>query len=593
MRFSPVSSSVFSRSFSLVALAASALLLVTGCEAQSPAQAATDASETRPEVMVATANPLATQAGLNVLKAGGSAVDAAIAIEAVLSLVEPQSSGLAGGAFMMHFDSETKTLTAYDGREISPKSAARDMFLVDGERMSYLDAKHSGLSTGVPGIIAMFQMAHSEHGTLPWADLFAGAKTLATDGFEVSPRLNFMINRFGKYLPKTPVEGPVDAYAYFHTEAGEPLPVGHVLKNADYAASLDIIAADPDAFYTGAIAEEIVAQVNTMPRGAGMTMEDLAAYTPLKKEALCAPYRDMQLCGPPPASSWVAVGEIMKLVAEAEPFTDGGAANHDNWTAFVNAQRLSYADRDRYVADPASVDVPVAGLLADGYIKERAAAVTTDTVAPAEPGDPWAFENSKTAWLNGRDATPDIAGTTHFVVVDADGDVVSITATVESIFGSGRMAGGMFLNNQLTDFSFLYEDGEGRAIANAVAPHKRPRSSMSPTIVLDNKGDFKLATGSPGGSNIIAYTAKSLIGVLDWGLSPQEAVALPNVVARGETVRVEANTGSEALIADLEAKGFTVDGSRGENSGLSMIMVGADGKLVGGVDPRREGVVGQ
>lgn len=542
--------------------------------------------------MVATANDHATQAGAQVLEAGGSAVDAAVAILSVLSLVEPQSSGLGGGAFMVHYDAAGKSLSVFDGRERAPQSATKDMFLTeDGERMAYLDAKHSGLSTGVPSAVAMLNMAHSEYGDLPWKDLFGYAHTLAVDGFEVSPRMNGMIEWFGKYLPSKPGEGPLEGYNYLHAD-GKPLPVGYLLKNPEYAATLDIIAADPGAFYTGSIAEEIVAQVNAEPRAGGMTTADLAAYEPQKTEALCMPYKGKQICGPKPPSSWVAVAAIMGTLAQ-KPFEDGGATNPANWQRFVNAQRLSYADRDHYIGDPEFVDVPVSGLMHPDYLAERAALMDTDKVVAPDYGDPWAYNDTETAQVLGRDATNDIFGTTHFVVVDKAGNVVSMTATVESIFGSGRMAGGMFLNNQLTDFSFQYEDQEGNPIANAVAPGKRPRSSMSPTIMLDEAGDFYLATGSPGGSNIIAYTSKSLLGVLEWGLSPQDAVALPNIVARGDTVRVEANTGSEALIAALEAAGYTVDGSRGENSGLSMVRRLPDGSLEGGVDPRREGTVAQ
>ncbi|WP_086929418.1 gamma-glutamyltransferase family protein [Agarilytica rhodophyticola] len=543
--------------------------------------------------IVVTANPHATNAGKEIIEAGGSAVDAAIAIQSVLSLVEPQSSGLAGGAFMMHYDASEKNLTVYDGRERAPKSATKDMFLKDdGTPFSYLDAKNSGLSVGVPSAIAMLEMAHNDFGKHSWKSLFGYAKALATNGFSVSPRLHNILKRYGRLIPSTPEEGPMEAYNYFHID-GEPLPVGHILKNPDYAEALDIISADPSAFYKGSIAEKIVAEVARTPRAGAMTLEDLSSYKPQKLEALCSPYREMLVCGPPPPSSWIAVSTIMSLL-DKNPFPEQNKNNSSaNWQHFINAQRLAYADRDHFIADPEFSNVPIDGLLNSDYIAERAKKLSSQAPVAIEVGNPWKFSSNKQASLIGKDATNDVAGTSHFVVVDKNGDAVSMTTTVESIFGSSRMVGGMFLNNQLTDFSFRYQDEKGLPIANAVHPGKRPRSSMSPTIILDENREFLMATGSPGGSNIIAYTAKSIVGVLDWGLTPQQAVALPNVVARGDIVRIEANTGSEDLVQAFKKAGYNVDGSRGENSGLSMAVRKPDGSLVGGVDPRREGTIGK
>jgi len=545
--------------------------------------------------MVATANPHATEAGLQVLRAGGSAVDAAIAIEAVLSLVEPQSSGLAGGAFMVHYDAQTKLVTAYNGRETAPASATPNMFLDEnGERLGYIDAKNSGISTGVPGIIAMLQLAHKDHGKLPWSTLFGQAQTLANDGFAISPRLYGMINRFSKYLPKTVEEGPTDAAEYFLDSAGEAYPVGHVLKNPEYAAALNIIANDPDSFYTGDIADDIVEMVQRSPRASGMTKNDIESYRPTKSSAMCHDYRELVLCGPPPASSWVAVAQIMSLLESGPAFAAGGSNNPVNWSLFAQAQQLAYADRDHFVADTAYVNVPLQGMLNPDYVKQRAQSISIDT-APVKAihGNPWDFEQAQAASTNyGIDATEDTPGTSHFVIVDQQGDVVSMTATVESIFGSTRMVHGMFLNNQLTDFSKQPLDDAGTKIANAVEPGKRPRSSMSPTIVLDKNGEFYMATGSPGGNNIIAYVAKTLVGVIDWGLTPQEAINLPNVIARGEKVRAEKDRASDELVNELKSFGFNVDNSRGENSGLSIVLKNPNGELVGGVDPRREGVIG-
>ena len=459
--------------------------------------------------------------------------------------------------------------------------------------MSFPEAKISGLSTGVPGVVAMLAMAHEEQGALPWDSLFDSATNLAKNGFEISPRLHGFIEYFAPYVPDTIEEGPLDTYEYFYDSSGVALPVGHVLKNPEYAETLRIIAADPAEFYTGSIAREIVDMVGRSPRAGSMTMEDVGSYVPKKREALCFTYHETRVCGAPPPSSWVAVAMILGILERGPGFSDAGVSDFHNWVLFAEAQRLAYADRDQYIADSDFVRVPLKGLMNEDYIASRSALISSEQAIPRiAPGDPWDYESDSSHEELGRDATYNAPGTSHFVVVDASGDVVSMTATVESVFGSTRMVGGMFLNNQLTDFSFKPIDDEGRAIVNAVAPGKRPRSSMSPTIVLDKNGAFLMATGSPGGNNIIAYTAKSLIGVLDWGLSAQQSVALPNMVARGDVVRVERDTNSEELVKYLRAFGFEVDDTRGENSGLSMIVRRKDGHLEGGVDPRREGVVG-
>jgi len=540
--------------------------------------------------MVVTANPLASKAGADVLLAGGSAVDAAIAIEAVLSLVEPQSSGLGGGGFLVHFDNQTNSLSVYDGRESAPKNIQADQFLdQDGKSIGFINAKNSGLSTGVPGMVAMLQLAHQDHGNLPWGVHFDRAKSLATDGFAISPRLAGMIERFGKYIPKTTDEGPTDAYQYFYN-AGKPRAAGEILKNPAYAETLETIRSDPTAFYQGEIAQQIVAQTSLAPRAGSLSLTDMAAYKAHKTQAICAPYQDSQVCGPQPASSWIAVGEILGLLEHAPAFSSQGANDSNNWNIFAEAQRLAYADRDHFIADNEFVAVPLEGILNQEYLKQRASAISNKAAPTIEHGDPWAFQSGSEVAL-GKDATNDVAGTTHFVVVDSEGDVVSLTASVESIFGSTRMAGGMFLNNQLTDFSFKVADDQGLPIANRIEPGKRPRSSMSPTIVLDSDGEFLMATGSPGGNSIIAYTAKTLVGVLAWGLSPQEAIDLPNLVARGDKVRIERDRASSELIEGLREFGFEVNESSGENSGLSVVLRKADGSLEGGVDPRREGVI--
>jgi gamma-glutamyltranspeptidase/glutathione hydrolase len=554
----------------------------------------TPKEEKQSPIMVVTANPHATKAGLEILRAGGSAVDAAIAIEAVLGLVEPQSSGLAGGGFMVHFDASEKAISVFDGRETAPAAATADMFLdADNKPMRFFDAKNSGLSTGVPGVLAMLSLAHEEQGLLEWSTLFNRATQLATDGFNISPRLNSMLTRYEKYIPATLEEGPTEAYKYFFSGSGQPHPVGHLLKNPDYANTLKIIAADESAFYKGPIAAQIAEMVQRPPRAGRLTVEDIASYQAVKHQALCQSYKDVQVCGAPPPSSWVAVGMILGILENSHGFSEKGAEDPMNWALFAQAQQLAYADRDQYVADTKQVDVPLQGLLHPDYLARRAALITKDTAMPSiSAGDPWKYNTTTTTQVNGIDATADVQGTTHFVIVDAHGDVVSMTATVESAFGTTRMVGGMFLNNELTDFSFRHTDDKGLPIANAVAPNKKPRSSMSPTIVLDNNGQFLMATGSPGGNNIIAYTAKTLVGVFDWGLSPQEAVDLPNMVARGEKVRLEKNAAPDSLIKALRDFGLTVDASRGENSGLSVILRKPDGTLEGAADKRREGVIG-
>lgn len=574
-------------SFTIVGLSIlSACTGITGMAAET---------EPRSPMMVVTANPHATEAGLEVLKSGGSAVDAAVAIEAVLSLVEPQSSGLAGGAFMVHFDNNTKTIAVYDGRETAPKAIDENLFIgLDGKPLGYIEAKNSGLSTGVPGAVAMLSLAHADHGSLQWSSLFQSAQNLAVSGFEVSPRLYGTLKAFSRYIPNTIDEGPTDAWRYFYDANGQPRPVGYLLKNPDYVSTLQAIAADPNNLYRGQLAEAIVSMVGQAPRAGRLSLDDMASYRAIKREAVCAPYREMQLCGPPPPSSWVTVGHIMGLLDAKSSFSSLGANDSKNWALFVDAQRLGYADRDQFVADSEYVPVPLSGMLNADYIDLRASLITRGkAIEVVSHGDPWQFDNANLKTLYGIDRTEDTPGTSHFVVVDGEGNVVSMTATVESVFGSTRMVGGMFLNNQLTDFSRQPYDATGKLVANAPGPGKRPRSSMSPTIVLDDAGEFLMATGSPGGSNIIAYVAKTLVGVLDWGLTPQQAAELPNVVARGKVVRVEADTGSEVLVSELKSMGFTVDGSRGENSGLSLVLRHKNGTLEGGVDPRREGVIGE
>ncbi len=549
--------------------------------------------------MVAAANPLATEAGLKVLRAGGSAVDAAIAVQAALGLVEPQSSGLGGGAFMVLYDPKAAKVWAYDGREEAPAGATATMFLdeASGKPRNYFERTGSGQSTGAPGAMVMLHKAHEDYGQLDWGTNFDSTIKLAEDGFTVSPRLAGLITRMAPYILKN----DPNARAYFFTEDGAPIPEGFLRDNQSYADSLRALAKNPRALLEGEIAEDIVAAVKMEPFPGTLSLADMAAYQPRKAEALCTDYRGHAICGAqPPASGGVAVQSILGTLENFDMSAAGNTAQ--GWHLFAEASFLAYADRDKYVADSKFVDVPVREMLNKDYLKTRAALISTDAVMESvNAGNPVAF-------ARGTDATPDNPGTSHFTVVDKEGLTVSVTTTVESAFGSQRMVRGFMLNNQLTDFSSRDKDADGVLIANRVAPRKRPRSSMSPHIVFAPNGEFLFTTGSPGGNSIIAYTAKTIVGVLDWGLSPQDAIELPNVIARNGSLKLEAQNlrdaetdeldrgagakefgMEEATVSALENLGHDVRRSRGEISGLHIIYRQNDGTLIGGADPRREG----
>lgn len=544
-----------------------------GPGAAVPASTASSAPARGP--FVAAANPLAVEAGMAVLRRGGSAVDAAVAIQAVLGLVEPQSSGLGGGAFLMHYDAATGRVTAYDGRETAPASATPELFYEDGRPLAFGDAVLSGRSTGAPGAVAMLAMAQKDHGRLAWRDLFGDAERLARDGFTVSPRLAGMINGA---VPQARTRW---ASAYFTKPDGARYQAGDTLRNPAYADTVRRLADQgTGALYGGPIGQAVAATVAEGPRPGGLTQADIAAYRPLRRDALCRPYRVYVVCVPPPPSSGVAVLQFLAM-AERTPDLDKGADSPEAWVAFGRLQRLMYADRDRYVGDADFVGVPVAGLLDPDYVAGRAA-LAPQVNGPVEAGRPTG------APPVGADATAEPGGTSHMVVVDAWGNAVSMTTTVESIFGSGRMAAGFFLNNQLTDFSFTPTEG-GHPAANAVAAGKRPRSSMTPTLILDRQGRLVGAIGSPGGSSILAYVAKALVGVIDWGLPMQEAIALPNLVVRGEMVGADAQALSPDIRAALAQAGMAVRPNATETSGLHGA-IWRDGRWDGGADPRREGV---
>ena len=561
-------------------VAVMALACVTACATPPQPQVQPAAPVTaKTQAFVIAANPLAAEAGLNVLKRGGSAVDAAIAVQAMLSLVEPQSSGVGGGAFMNYFDARTRKLTIYDGREVAPAQATSTMFLrPDGTPLSFDEAVLSGRATGVPGAVKMLALAHDEHGHLPWSSLFGDAQRTASEGFIVSPRLGRMIHaQFAEN--RAP-----DVIAYFSKADGTLLNAGDRLANRPYAEFLGRLAAQgPAALYAGSTGAKIVARTRAGPLGGSMTPADLANYRPIKRAALCGAYRAYQVCTPPPPASGVGLLELMGLLQR----TDIAARGPDDpqaWFLFAEASRIMYADRDRYVGDPAFVSVPVQGLLAPEYIAARGQLIGANAGPPPAAGTPAG------ARVAAKDSTYEPTGTSHFIIRDADGNVVSMTTTVESIFGSGRMVDGFFLNNQMTDFAFSPVDEQGRPAANAVAAGKRPRSSMVPSILLTSDGQFAGAIGSAGGNSILAYVAKSLVAAIDWRMSMQDALAAPNLVARGPNFQGEITKFSPEVLEWLRQRGIDLKPGQGEDSGLTGVMI-RDGKVDGGADPRREGVV--
>lgn len=526
---------------------------------------------------VAAAHPLATEAGARILSEGGTAVDAAVAVQAVLTLVEPQSSGLGGGAFMLFYDASTDAVTAYDGRETAPASAAPDMFLTEaGTPVPFYDAVTSGRSVGVPGVVAMLALAHERHGRLGWADLFADAERHAEDGFAVTPRLAGLLERIPR-LRRTPA-----AAELFYEADGTALDAGDTLRNPAYAATLRTLAAGgPASFYTGSVADEIVAAVNERAGPGTMTREDLAGYRPVAREPVCAEVVTYDVCSMgPPSSGGVTVLQVLELFERAY------GPNTGVLLPYVEASRLAYADRDRYLADPDYMGVGEAdgaavtqALLAAPYLDARAALIGEVPAEAAQAGEPVAPPVREGRAANEGYSLP---STSHFSVRDAYGNVVSMTTSVEFAFGSHLMAGGMILNNQLTDFARDPSETEEPA-ANAPAPGKRPRSSMSPVIALED-GEPVIAIGSPGGPAIIGYVARTLIGRLFLDQTLQEAVERPHVVTAREGVTAE----TEEVAEELRAAGYEDVTVRDLTSGLYGFEVVGD-EVVPAVDARREG----
>lgn len=549
--------------------------------------AATAAADTLPRRhVIVGSHKLATDAGLEMLRKGGSAVDAAIAAQAVMGLVEPQSSGLGGGTFLVHWDAKKKRVETYDGRETAPASATPDMFMKDGKPMGYAEAVLGGRSVGVPGTIAVLALAHKEHGRLPWAKLFDPAIALAENGFPVGPRLAAGIDR-DQGIPLVP-----GTAAYFRPNGKAP-KVGDMLKNPDYAATLrDIAAKGPDGFYRGRVADAIVNAVTNAPHSAvKFTHEDLTGYKAKKRPPVCATYRAYKLCTMGPPSSGLTMLQTLKMmerfnVAKLEPAT--APPIH----LMTEALRVAYADRGAYIADADFVAVPVQGLLGPKYLAARSRVLSLEKIvdrASIKPGHPAGAKVILHQLSNPDRARP---GTAHISIIDDRGDALAMTTTVEGPFGSRLMAGGFILNNQLTDFTFEPMT-DGRRTANAPQAFKRPMSSMTPTIIFDKQGKVFAVVGSPGGARIIPYVTKTVMGLIDWNMSMADAVALPNATGRGSPTELEQGRTPDATVEALRTLGHDVkvtDYGIGV-SGLNSIRVTKDG-FDAAADPRREGSVG-
>jgi len=550
------------------------------------------------EHMAAAANPLAAEAGREMLRKGGSAIDAAIAMQAVLTLVEPQSSGIGGGAMIVLWDG--KQVRTYDGRETAPAGATEKLFLqADGKPMPFPQAQIGGRSVGTPGVLRALEMAHKQHGRLPWATLFEPAIKLAEQGFAISPRLHSLLES-DPVIRKSP-----DMAAYFLNRDGSVKAIGTRLQNPALAAVLKRIANEgPDALYKGPIAEEIVAKVQGHANPGSLSLNDLQHYQAKERAPLCTDYKRWQVCGmPPPSSGGIAVAQILGTLQALEsrdprlsltplkPVKTNKPAGIEPDPQAVHliaeAERLAYADRAQYVADTDFVPVPVKGLVDPGYLTSRASLIGERSMGSAKPGTPPGVQVAYAP-----DRSPLRISTSQVVAVDDLGGAVSMTTTIEAAFGSHLMVQGFLLNNQMTDFSFIPEEN-GQKVANRVEPGKRPRSSMAPTLIFDrNSGEFLASVGSPGGSQIIEYVAKTTVGLLDWNLDPQSAISLPNFGSRNGPTELEQGQFSPALIQALKDKGHVVNEIDMTSGTQAIVRVkDAQGKasLEGGADPRREG----
>jgi gamma-glutamyltranspeptidase/glutathione hydrolase len=543
----------------------------TGFTAKPPVEAS--------RYMVAAANPIAARIGAAVLADGGTAADAAIAVQLALGLVEPQSSGIGGGAFVLWYDAKTNKLTSYDARETAPAAATPALFMgADGKPMQFYDAVVGGRSVGAPGVPRLMEALHKAHGKLKWDRLFQPAITVAEQGFPISPRLAALL-KAEKYLMRDPV-----AKAYFYETDGSPKADGTILKNPDYAKTLKLLAKQGAApFYTGEIARDIVASVRQEPNAGLLTAADLAAYKIVERAPVCGSYRTLQVCGmAPPTSGGVASLQMLGILSHYDmPALKDAPVRAAH--LFTQAGRLAFADRDTYLGDPAFTKVPLPGLLDGDYLAERKKLIRlNEDMGAAKPGTPPGYSGSLTAG-----EALEYPSTTHVAIVDSYGNALSMTTTIEDGFGARRMVRGFLLNNQLTDFSFVPER-DGKPVANRVEPGKRPRSSMTPTIVLGQDGKPVIVTGSPGGARIIQYVTRALIAMIDWNLDPQAAVSMPHWGNRNGNTELEADTGAISLKSDLEALGHKVTVLE-MNSGLHAIKL-SGGKLIGGADPRREGI---
>lgn len=533
------------------------------------------------QFMVSAANPYAANAGSKILAKGGSAIDAAIAVQLVLNLVEPQSSGIGGGAFLLYWDQSKKELVTFDGRETAPSKADSNLFhQPDGKPMKWIEAVVGGRSVGVPGVLKMFEKAHQRYGTLPWATLFEEAIQLAEQGFIVSPRLEKLVT--AGINPGLKRSGATRQY-FFPNE--QPIKAGQKLKNATFARALRRIASEgTSAFYTGTIAQHIVDKVNNDPDNPGqLSLEDLSSYEAKIRPPVCAPYRSYKICGMgPPSSGGLTVLQTMQILSYFD-LPAMQPLSTESIHLITQAERLAFADRNTYIADSDFVAVPVKALLDPLYAKSRAQLISLQQdMGKAKPGRPAGVISRSTA------RSPELPSTSHFSIVDKQGNGVSVTTSIEMAFGSSLMVDGFLLNNQLTDFSFTAE-ANGASIANKVESGKRPRSSMAPTMVFDKNGELILLIGSPGGSRIINYVIETLVALLDWNLSIQDAINLPHFGNRNGATDLEKNSSIEAKKAELEAMNHRVN-IRDLNSGLHGIKINTKGQLTGGADPRREGL---